>query len=372
MKRLVLVGGGHAHVEVLRRFGRAPAAGTELVLVSPHRLTPYSGMLPGLLAGHYESAAAHIDLERLARFAGARFARTLAAGIDPHARSVALAEGGALAFDLLSLDVGSAPASAGVPGAAEHALGVKPIDRFLHAWDGWRARARAGTLARLLVVGGGAAGVETVLAMRYRLAREGGRAGAVECALATDADRLLPMHPPRVQAMLARILGERGVRLHLATPAARIEPGALIAANGARIAADAIVWSTGAAALPWLRGLGLALDPAGFVAVNESLQSISHAHVFAAGDCATMLGHARPRSGVFAVRQGPPLAANLRAALAGRPLARYVPQEHALALISAGDRYAVAARGGWAAEGRWVWTWKDWIDRRFVRRYAVS
>jgi len=371
VKRLVLVGGGHAHVEVLRRFGRAPLSGVELVLVSPHRLTPYSGMLPGLVAGHYDHGAVHIDLERVSRFAGARFLQTLAAGVDPRRRVVTLADGRPLEFDLVSLDVGSAPATAGVPGAAEHALGVKPVDRFLRAWDAWRERVRGGGLRRLLVVGGGAGGVETILAMHQRLARETGRAAAVECALATDADRLLPMHAPRVQGILTRILGERGIGLQLATPAARVEPGAMIAADGRRIAADAIVWATGAAALPWLRGLGVALDGAGFVAVNESLQSISDERVFAAGDCATMVGHPRPRSGVFAVRQGPPLAANLRAALVGRPLARYVPQAHALALISAGDRYAVASRGGWAAEGRWVWRWKDWIDRRFVRRYAA-
>jgi selenide,water dikinase len=371
VKRLLLVGGGHAHVEVLRRFGRAPLDGVELVLVSPHRLTPYSGMLPGLVAGHYAHAAVHIDLARVARFAGARFLQTLATGVDPRRRIATLADGATLEFDLVSLDVGSAPASAGVPGAADHAVGLKPVDRFLAAWDGWRAQARNGALRRLLVVGGGAAGVEIVCAMHHRLARETGRPDAVACALATDVDRLLPMHPPRVQALLARILGERGIALHLATPAARIEPGAMITATGERIPADAIAWATGAAAPAWLRGLGVALDAGGFVAVNESLQSISDERVFAAGDCATVIGHPRPRAGVFAVRQGPPLAANLRAALAGRPLARYVPQERALALISTGDRYAVAARGGWAAEGRWVWRWKDWIDRRFVRRYAA-
>jgi selenide,water dikinase len=371
VKRLLLVGGGHAHVEVLRRFGAAPLDGVELVLVSPRRLTPYSGMLPGLVAGHYAHADVHIDLERLARFAGARFLPTLATGVDPRRRLATLADGGTLEFDLVSLDVGSAPATAGVPGAADHAVGLKPVERFLSAWDGWRERARQGALRRLLVVGGGAAGVEAVLAMHHRLARETGRPDAVRCALATDGDRLLPSHPPRVQAILARILGERGIALRLATPAARLEPGAMVAANGERIAADAIAWATGAVAPAWLRGLGVALDAGGFVAVNESLQSISGECLFAAGDCATMIGHPRPRAGVFAVRQGPPLAANLRAALAGRPLARYVPQAHALALVSTGDKYAVAARGGWAAEGRWVWRWKDWIDRRFVRRYAA-
>jgi selenide,water dikinase len=369
VKRLLLVGGGHAHLEVLRRFGRAPLAGAELVLVSPHRLAPYSGMLPGLVAGHYDHAAAHVDLEQLARTAGARFLPTLAASVDPRRQVAALADGSSLEFDLVSLDVGSAPAVAGVPGAAEHTLGVKPVERFLRTWEGWRERVRAGTLRRLLVVGGGAGGVETVLAMHYRLARELGDADAVACALATDVDRLLPAHPPRVHAILARILAGRGIRLHLAAPAAKVEPGAVTTATGERIEADAIVWTTGAAAPAWLRTLGVTLDPTGFIAVNESLRSISDERVFATGDCATMVGHPRPRSGVYAVRQGPPLAANLRAALEGRPLAGYVPQPRTLALISTGDRYAVASRGGWAAEGRWVWRWKDWIDRRFVARY---
>ena len=371
MKRLLLVGGGHTHVEVLRRFGRAPVPGVELVLVSPHRLTPYSGMLPGLVAGTYEHAAVHIDLERVTRFARSRFLQTLVAGIDPQRRVATLADGGSLEFDLVSLDVGSAPATAGVPGAAEHAVGVKPVDRFLQAWDGWCERVRNGALRRLLVVGGGAGGVETILAMHERLARETGRPDAVACALATDVDRLLPMHPARAQDLVGRALARRGIEVHLGMPAARVEPGAMIAADGSRLAADAIVWTTGAAAPPWLRQLGVALDPAGFVAVNECLQSISNERVFAAGDCATMVGHPRPRAGVYAVRQGPPLAANLRAALEGRPLARYVPQARALSIISTADGRAVAVRGDWAAEGAWVWRWKDWIDRRFIRRYAA-
>jgi selenide,water dikinase len=281
---------------------------------------------------------------------------------------VTLGDGATLEFDLASLDVGSRPPAA-VPGAGEYATGVKPVDSFLRVWEAHRERARAGALGRLVVVGGGAAGLELVLAMQHRLARETGR--ETECHLASDVDRLLPNHNARAQAVFRRIVAERGIELHLASPVVRVEPGVLQIATGCRIYADAIVWATGAAPSPWLRETGLALDAAGFVAVNEHLQSISHGHVFAAGDCATMIGHPRPKSGVFAVRQGPPLAANLRAALEGRPLARFVPQERALALISAGDRYAVASRGAWTLEGRWVWRWKDWIDRRFVARYAT-
>jgi len=368
LNRLVLVGGGHGHLEVLRQFGARPATGVELVLVNPNRFTLYSGMLPGLVAGHYRLESVRVDLERLGAFARARFLQARATGVDPARRIVTLAGGTPLEFDIASIDIGSTPATSGVPGAADHAVGLKPIGDFLGAWERLFACAGEGALKRLLVVGGGAAGIEIALAMQHRIARETRRVVAFQ--LATDADRLLPMHDARVHAIFARILAERGVALHLATPIVRVAPGTASAADGSHLDADAIVWATGAAASPRLREAGLALDAAGFIAVNESLQSVSHPHVFAAGDCATMIGHPRPKSGVFAVRQGPPLAANLRAALEGRPLARYVPQEHALALISTGDRYAVASRGAWATEGRWVWRWKDWIDRRFVARYA--
>jgi selenide,water dikinase len=368
MKRLVLCGGGHTHVEVLRRFGLRPVPGVELVLVSPNRFTPYSGMLPGLVAGHYRFEQVHLDLERVTYFAGARFLQTLVTGFDPRSRVVTLADGATLAFDVASLDVGSRPPTDGIPGAEEHAIGVKPVEPFLRVSGQWLERARAGT--RLAVVGGGAGGVETLLSMQHRFRRETGRADAVECHLVTDADRVLPDHGARAQAIFRRVLAERGVELHLASRVVRVEAGAVHAANGLVVRADAIVWATGAAPLPLLRASALALDAAGFVAVNDRLQSISHGHVFAAGDCATMVGHPRPKSGVFAVREGPPLTANLRAALEGRPLRRFVPQKRALALISTGDRYAVASRGALAFEGAWVWRWKDWIDRRFVRRYA--
>jgi selenide,water dikinase len=369
MKRLVLCGGGHTHVEVLRRFGLRPVPGVELVLVSPNRFTPYSGMLPGLVAGHYRFDQVHLDLERVTHFAGARFLQTLVTGFDPRSRVVTLADGATLAFDVASLDVGSRPPTDGIPGAEEHAIGVKPVEPFLRVSGQWLERARAGT--RLAVVGGGAGGVETLLSMQHRFRRETGRADAVECHLVTDVDQVLPDHGARAQAIFRRILAERGVELHLASRVVRVEAGAVHAANGLVVRAHAIVWATGAAPLPLLRASGLALDATGFVAVNDRLQSISHGHVFAAGDCATIVGHPRPKSGVYAVREGPPLAANLRAALAGRPLVRYVPQRHALALISTGNRYAVASRRSFAVEGAWVWWWKNWIDRRFVRRYAT-
>jgi len=368
VKRLLLLGGGHSHVEVLRRFGIRPLRGVELILVSPARFTTYTGMLPGLVAGHYEYRDCHIDLAPLARFAGARFLQTSAQEVDAARRQVRLAGASALDYDVISIDVGAVPATAGIPGATENSLGVKPFEVFLQTWNALTERARNGSLRRLAVVGGGAAGVEMLLAMQYRLARLNGPSPA-QFSLVTDTPRILPTHNPRVRAAFHRILSARKIHVHFGSRIARVERGAMVAANGVRIEADTIIWATGAAPPPLLHATPLALDAAGFIAVSPNLQSTSHAEVFAAGDCASMQGFAVPKSGVYAVRQGPPLAGNLRRALAGEPLIAYRPQRRALALISSGDRYAVASYGPLAFEGAWVWRWKDRIDRRFIARY---
>jgi selenide,water dikinase len=175
-----------------------------------------------------------------------------------------------------------------------------------------------------------------------------------------------------VRDIFARALAARRIDLRLGWQASRVLPGRLQGGASARdeIEADAIVWATGAGAPALLAASALARDAAGFVTVGETLQSTSHANVFAAGVVATMVGHPRPRSGVYAVRQGPPLAHNLRAAVIGAALVRYIPQRRALAIITTGGRHAVATRGDWALAGGWVWRWKDWIDRRFMARYA--
>ncbi len=367
-QRILLVGGGHSHVEVLRRFALQPDAGVALTLVSPEPLTPYSGMLPGLVGGLYTHEEAHIALGPLAQWAGARLVVDRVAALDTYTKTVTLASGLHEPFDLLSLDVGSAP-DARVPGARTLAQGVKPVAAFLAAWERMQAEAAAGSVRTIAVVGGGAGGTEILLAMQHRLAAALG-ADAPRFALVTGQPHLLPQHPPVVRARMGRILVERGVVLHLASPATAVEPGSVVVADGRRIAADRIVWATSASAQPWPANAGLACDERGFVQVDASLRSPSHPFVFAAGDCATQVGHPRPKSGVFAVRHGPPLAANLRRAAHGVPLTTYVPQRRTLALITTGGRHAIASRGPFAAEGDWVWRWKDRIDRRFMARYV--
>jgi selenide,water dikinase len=351
-----------------------PVPGARITLVSRVIETPYSGMVPGLIAGHYTKQDAHIDLRPLSDFAGAHAIVDEAVGLDLARRQVLFAERPPIGYDVLSIDIGSTPNLA-VAGAAKYAVPVKPIDGLLDRWIEVSARlCAADSKKRVAVVGGGAGGVELLLAVQYAIHMRLGRAGRgdahLEYHLFTEGASILPTHNQSVRQKFERILGERGIQLHRGSAVVEVEQGTLRTADGRSHEIDETLWTTQAAAAPWLAESGLAVDADGFVQVSRTLRSISHPDVFAAGDIAAMVHDPRPKSGVFAVRQGPPLARNLRRALLGEPLEDYRPQRQFLSLISTGDRYAVASRGAIALEGAWVWRWKDSIDRRFMRQFS--
>jgi selenide,water dikinase len=249
---------------------------------------------------------------------------------------------------------------------------VKPISRFLERWALLHKRVRTATGAlRIGVVGGGAGGVEVLLAIQHALGLlpevRGGRV-SLEFFLISGGD-ILQTHNSGVRRRFARVLQRRGVQVLAGRPVREVSARTLHFASGEPLALDEILWVTQAAAAGWTRESGLAVDGHGFIQVGDTLQSLSHPGIFAVGDVAAVVNHPREKAGVFAVRQGPPLTANLRHALAGQPLVAFIPQRRFLSLISTGDKYAIASYGGWSAEGGWVWRWKDTIDRRFMARY---
>ena len=373
VKDLVLIGGGHTHVAVLKRFGMHPVAGVRLTLITRDVHTPYSGMLPGLVAGHYDFDDAHIDLAPLSRFAGARFYHQAVVGLDLDRRQVICDGRPPVPYDLLSINIGSTPSLRAVPGAAGVVVPVKPISTFVERWERLRARvASARGPVRIGVVGAGAGGVELILAVQHSLHRvlDGlGRVEAPEFHLFGASDTILATHNRGMRRRLERVLRERGVRVHLGQTVTSVSDGAIRCANGTTVAVDEILWVTQAGAAPWLREAGLDVDESGFVCVDDTLQSTSHTGVFAAGDVAAAVNHPREKAGVFAVRQGPPLAANLRRVLLGRSPRPFRPQRRFLTLVSTGGRHAVGSRGPWSFEGAVIWRWKDWIDRRFMAKY---
>lgn len=365
MKRLLLLGGGHAHAALMLELAAPKLAGTAVTLVTPVTHQTYSGMLPGLIAGHYRRHDIQIDVASLARRAGAELVIDQAVALDAAARRVTLASGRSLDYDVASLNLGSLPNYFSVPGAKEFTIAAKPFENFLAAWETLRADAAKRAL-QIAVVGAGAAGVEVALAMRFALASSGAPPGLV---LFSDQPFALPDHPPAAQRRIARLLSKERVELRVDTRVARVEPGFVTDASGRREAFDAVVWVAGAAAQPWFRESGLALDKDGFVLVDATLRSVSNPEVFAAGDSATLEVTPHPKSGVYAIKHAPVLAHNLRSALSGGSFKRFVPQKDALALISIGRRYCLATRGQWTLEGKWLWRVKDWIDRRWIRRF---
>jgi len=366
------VGGGHAHVQLIRRWRMQPLAGVKLTVVLDRPEAVYSGMVPGFVAGDYDTAECEIDVVPLARRAGASVVLAAATAVDPRARTISLAGRPALPYDVASLDVGGTVRGLDLPGVREHALATRPIRDFVDGLDAALAAARArrgAALLRVVVVGGGAAGVELAFTLDAKLRGQGVAAGFV---LVSDAEALLPGASRQLVRAAAAEAARRGIQLRLGLRVSRVEADAVcFVGEPDAEPADLVLWATGAAPTALLADVAAPKDASGFLRVSDTFQCLEGEDLFAAGDCASLDGHELPKAGVYAVRAGPILDANLRARLAGGALQRYRPQRDFLVLLNLGDGRALGGKWSVAASGRAVWRLKDAIDRRFVARFSV-
>jgi selenide,water dikinase len=374
IKDLVLIGGGHSHVILLKKFAMKPLPGVRLTVIARDLHTPYSGMLPGYVAGHYEFDDVHIDLRPLCQLAGARLYHDEATLLDLKTKQVICKDRPPVPYDVLSINIGSTPSFNNVPGAEQFTTPVKPINNFVDRWHQLSERVMTTPGPhRIGVVGAGAGGVEILLSMQHSLsqllAEQNKGPNDLEFHLISKSETILPSFGAGVRQPFERLMADRSIHVHTAAKTEKVTPNAITLDNGDAIALDEVLWVTAAGAPNWLRESGLDVDDAGFIQVKDSLQSTSHSDVFAAGDIAAVVNHPRPKAGVFAVRQGPPLTENLRRVLVGKPARDFSPQRAFLVLISTGDKCAVASKWGLSAKGRWVWKWKDWIDRRFMNKF---
>lgn len=374
VKDLVLVGGGHTHTIVLKLFAMKPIPGVRLTLITEASHTPYSGMLPGHIAGLYTYDECHVDLRSLAQFAQAQFLIDQIIGLDLKQNRVLCANHPPVAFDLLSINIGSTPATPLVPGASQYTTPVKPVSQFLVNWNQLVEQlTQAPEPLRLGIVGGGAGGVELSLAMQYCLHQilQGAKQPTthLEMHLFHRDAELMPTYNRWVRQRFHETLTHRGIRLHLQETVSEVQLHQVRCASGLTVDCDRIYWVTQASAPNWLQQAGLGTSN-GFVQVHDTLQSASHPQVFAAGDVAAVINHPRPKAGVFAVRQGKPLFQNLRRALLGQTLKSFTPQRQFLSLISTGNPSAIASRGPFAWESPLLWRWKDRIDRQFMARFS--
>ena len=384
---LVFLGGGHAHVAVIKSFAMNPIPGLRLTIVSSDIRTTYSGMLPGYIEGIWQDEDIHIDLAHLAQFAGARLIVAHCTGIDPDGKTLFFDERPPLHFDLLSINIGGQPDLEAIEGAENHTIPVKPITKFQASFE---ALLTAGLPKKIAVIGGGAAGSELALAINKRWNRHG---ITPHITLYSRSDRLLPQMSPRAAHLMLTTLYDAGIKLQLGRVVQKIEKNALYfhprttKAGGLRQSLkahevplttennenqddfDACFLVSAVRPPPWLGSSTLALDDTGFISVNPKLQSTSHRHVFAAGDVATVIGKPSPRAGVFAVRAGPILAKNLRKQLFGQRLTNWKAQKRYLAIISTSDGKAIASWGRIGFKAGIFLKLKHWIDLRFMARY---
>ena len=373
MRELVLVGGGHTHVQVLRRFAMAPPAATRITVVLDTPIAVYSGMVPGFVAGQYDEHELEIDVVPLARRAGARVILAPAEGVDPEEKKVLLVGRPPVPYDVVSFDVGSTVRGLDLPGVREYARPTRPIGRFVHSVDAAVKRASADAKSgrfRAVLVGGGVAGVELAFTLQVRLQREG--LEGVEIVLLHAEDRILLGSPPSLVKRVMERAEARGIEVRCGAKVASVEEGRVLLEGGGEVDFDLLLWVTGAAGHGLFAGSGLPVDAQGFVCARPTLQVDGHDDIFAVGDCATLRDHpGTAKAGVYAVRQGPYLIDNLRAALEEGELRRYRPQSDFLALLNLGDGAAIGSKWRLSFEGRWVMRLKDWIDRRFMRRFQV-
>lgn len=376
VKDLVLIGGGHTHAIALRMFGMKPLPGVRLTLITDTSHTPYSGMLPGHVAGFYGFDECHIDLRRLAQFAQAQLYLDKAIALDLENKKVICGDRPPIAFDILSIDIGSTPANIDVPGAASYAIPAKPVPQFLRKWEQLvdEFAKNSEKPISLSIVGGGAGGVELAMTMQRRLNQilkaKKLSPEHLQIHLFHRGQELLSHHNTWVRRRIQNILNNRGIRVHLEETVSEVLPNKIRCESGLEVECDYTFWVTHASAPNWLQESGLKTDLEGFVLVNDTLQSLYHPDIFAAGDIATMINHPRPKAGVFAVRQGKPLFKNLQSILLGKPLKPYKPQKLYLGLIGTGDEEAIASWGPFGWQSSLLWRQKDRIDRKFMEQFS--
>lgn len=378
-KQLVLIGAGHAHLQILTWWRRRPIPGVELTLVTAFDRAAYSSMLPSTLAGMYAPDQMLIDLPKLCTYCGVKLIVDRANRLDPVTRVIEFAHQPALKFDVAAINIGSVPAAEPLWQAHRILISVKPLTSFLERFsvrfrelvEQWRM-APGPELLQIVVVGAGAAGVELALCLeqhKHELELP------ADVRIVDGRTSILPDFAPRTLHRVNKLLKLRGIDLHLGSPVIDCDdegPSSLVLESGERIRADLVIWAAGASPPMALRGFELPKSERGFLQARRTLQSTANVPVFITGDAADIEGTLVPKAGIYAVRQGPVLWKNLRRYFAGKRLREFRPQRRFLSLLACGDGTAILDYLGFTSHSVWACTLKSWIDRKWMKRFRVK
>jgi selenide,water dikinase len=370
-QEIVLIGGGHAHVQALQGFATEPPPSSRLTLIVDTPIAIYSGMVPGFIAGQYKEEELQINVRRLAERAGIQVVIDKAVGVDPHNRLIFLENQAPVAYDLASFNIGSTVAGLDSPGVREHAIATRPIGVFIQRIDHIVEQARQhgpSSPFQVVVVGGGAGGVEVAFTLEKRLQKEVSL--AVKVVLVENGPRILASYPNSLLRRVHRNSEKLGLEIRCNRRVASVHADCVQLDGGEDLPSQVVLWVTGAVSQPIFRESGLPTDGRGFAQVRSTLQVEGHDELFAVGDCSTLIDYpGTPKAGVYAVRQGPLITHNIRARVLGQPLRSYRPQSDFLALLNLGDGSALGTKWGRSVQGKWVLKLKELIDRRFMRRF---
>ncbi len=366
-KHLVFVGGGHAHLTALTSLRDTVRAGHRVTLIGPSRFHYYSGMGPGLLSGIYRPAEARFHVKKMAEDRGATFIEDRVVLVDPVRRALALGSGAEVRYDAVSFNTGSEVPLDLLHPSGDNVFPVKPIENLLAAR---RKILEAGPGKNLgvVVVGGGAAAVEMAANLGH-LARETGRIGKITLV---SRSIVLGDFPGKARAQARGALARWGVESIEGVAVESIADGVVRLENGAILEGDLVFVAIGIRPSPLFRDSGLPTGEDGGLLVNDYLQCVDHPELFGGGDCISLAGTPLARVGVYAVRQNRPLHRNLSAFLEGRPLQRFDPGGDYLLILNLGDRRGLFRRKEIVCSGRLAFRLKDFLDRRFMRKFQVS
>ncbi len=368
---LVFIGGGHSHAIALKKIWKQTKhPDVQVTLISDVKYTPYSGMLPGLIAGYYSYEQAHINLEKLAQFANVKLVIDRVINIKPDQKQIICESGKIVNFDLLSIDIGSTPKKSTIEGAKLYATPAKPVPQLWHKWQQIIeiCQNNPQSPVTISIIGGGAGGVELALNMHHRLINILA-SNQLTINLIHRGERILTNQNKWISNQLTQVLNNRQINLYLETEIEQVTKTQIISKQGIKIDSDYTFLVTQAQAPIWLIDNLISTDQNGFILVKDTLQSINYDYIFATGDIATMINYDRPKAGVFAVRQGKPLLRNLDKYLSSQSLSKYKPQQKYLNIIGTGDKKAIAMWGKIGYKSSILWYVKEWLDFSFINQF---